>query len=299
MEKIAVRINKEREQFAWFLDRPESDEELEATVEELLELLQVDGQLVGDLRQEIGMRQVPENCLITPARFEELVVCERSALSLHKAAEKTRRFPGYEVLRSIDSETRARMLGLLKNLVGSMDELARHVYVWVERAAREIAAGQDHVWRHLLKTTEECLRELSERSREFSTMQVVGLEGRNHSDVAVHARDLKAHLGSGKGLGFVGPFRTKVVKEARYLIKTVRIEGELCRSVDTLQKLLDWLNYERRLGELADLWRMYTSPPEGDYAVRIAAYKDLYEPLRDAWCIGQYGSSVERACFTA
>ena len=282
LEKIAIRINNERERFKWLLDRPESNEEFGVNPDELIELLRIYRQLTNDVKREIRMRHVPGNCLISPAEFREMVDTERSVLSSYEKAEKKRGYSGYESLRRLSSDTRAFMLDLLRNLISSMDELAKHVHGWVDRAAREVAAGQDRVWRHLLEVTEESLQELSDRSREVSALHVVGIEGRDYSEVALHARELEVHLKSGKGLGFLGLFRENIVKEAWYLVKTVRVEGEQCRSAAALQKLLDWLNYERRLSELADQWKAYTIPPEGNYAARIAAYEDLSKPLRDA-----------------
>ncbi len=174
------------------------------------------------------------------------------------------------------------MLELLKGLVSSMEGLSKHVHGWVDRAARDVAADQDRVWRALLETSEEHLQALADPSREISALRIVGLEGRDHVDVALHARELKAHMDSGKGLGFPGPFRPKAVRQAWYLVKSVRVGGQPCRSRAVLGKLLDWLEFERRLGDLAGLWKACTPPPEGHYAAQLAAYEDLCEPLRDA-----------------
>lgn len=282
LEKIAVCINNERQRFGWFLDWPESTADHRTSSDELLKLLQVDRQLTDDLKHEIKMRHVPENCLISPAQFKDLVDSEQDALNFHEKAEKKRGYPGYESLLTLSPDTRVRMLDLLRKLISNMDELAKHVHGWVDRAAREVAADQDRVWRDLLKVTEETLQKLSDRSLEVSALRIIGLEGHDYSKVTLHARELKAHLESGKGLGFLGLFRAKVVKESWYLVRSVLVEGEPCRSLAALQKLLDWLNYERQLSEIAERWKVYTAPPEGNYAARIAAYEDLSKPLRDA-----------------
>lgn len=282
LEKIAIRINKEREQCGWFLDRPEPKQEPVVTSEELLELLQTQRQLTKDLVCEIKMRHLPADCLIPPADFRKLVVSEKDAFTLHKQAQKKRNYPGYDSLRSLSPDKRARMLELLKGLISRTDELAKHVHVWADRAVREIVADQDRVWQQLLEVTQEHIQVLADRSREISGLRIVGLEDRDHAEVALHAQELKAHLESGKGLGFLGPFRAKVVKRAWYLVKKVRVEGQSCGSAAALQKLLDWLEFEKRLEELADQWKAYTKPPEGNYAKQLAAYEDLCEPLRDA-----------------
>ena len=45
--------------------------------------------------------------------------------------------------------------------------------------------------------------------------------------VKAHAKALLEHLAAGGTLG-IGPFRPKVVKEALYLIKEVRVDGQQC-----------------------------------------------------------------------
>jgi hypothetical protein len=228
------------------------------------------------------MRHLPADTLIPPGDFRKLVASEKDALTLHKQAQKKRNYPGYDSLRSLSPDERARMLELLRGLISRMDELAKHVHVWADRAVREIVADQDRVWQQLLEVTQEHIQALAGRSREISGLRIVGLEGRDNAEVTRHAQELKAHLESGKGLGFLGLFRAKVVSRAWYLVKKVRVEGQSCESVAALQKLLDWLEFEKRLEELADQWKAYTKPPEGNYAAQLAVYEDLCEPLCDA-----------------
>ena len=282
LAQIAAVINEQRVQFGWFTDRPESESDPRVTSEELIELLRVHRQLSADLVREIKMRHYPVGNLMSPTDFRQLAGAEERARALHAQAAKKREYPGYESLHNLSSDRRRRMLELLRGLVSGMDELGKHVLGWVDRAVREITADQDRVWRQLLDITEEHLKALRDRGREISQLRVVGLEGRDHLEVALHAGDLKDHLDNGKGLGFLGLFRSKTVRRAWYLVKKVRVQGEACVTPGALQRLLDWLEFERRLNDLADLWKAYTTPPQGNYAAQLAAYGDLCEPLQDA-----------------
>lgn len=269
LEKIALRINKEREQFGWFLDKPNLDVEPWTTSQELSELLQFDRQITEDMACQTKMSHISINCLISSNEFKELVICEQNALAHQKKVERNRNYPGYKALQNLSPNDRARMLELLKRLISGMDKLSKHFYGWVDRATREIVADQDRVWRLLLKTTEGHLQNISDISQGISSLNIVGLEGLDFSEVAVQARNLKQHFDSGKGLGFLGLFKAKVVKQAWYLVKLVRVNGEPCRSGDTLQKLLDWLNIERQLSELRNLWKTYTK------YIRINNYNNI------------------------
>jgi len=281
LEKIAININKDREKYGWLKDRPSADEEPGVTSEELIKLLSLKRQLTGDLVNEIKMRQVPLDLLTSEDEFKDLVDTEKHAIILHENAEKKRNYPGYDSLLNMSPEIRARMLDFLKNLIGNMEKLSKHFHVWAEQATREIVADQDRVWRQLLETTEECLQKYADHGREISALKIIGMESRDFAEVVFHARELKAHLDSGKGLG-IWLFRAKAVKQAWYLIKQVRVDGEPCISVKVLQKLLDWLELDRQLKDLANLWERYSKTPEGNYTAQLAAYEDFCEPLRDA-----------------
>ncbi|MFH1699802.1 MAG: AAA domain-containing protein [Candidatus Zixiibacteriota bacterium] len=282
LEKIAVQINADRSKFEWFIDRPSPNKANSITTSVLIELLETDRMMTDDLKREIKMRHLTMDDLIPPSQFTVLSDSEKEALDFHAGIEHKRNYPGYESLKGLSPKTRMRLLDLSKSLVSCMDELAKHIHSWVDRAAREIAADQDRVWRHLLELTDQHMKELSDRCQDVSTLRIVGLEGLDYTDVALQANSLKEHLESGKGLRYLGLFKTKVVKDAWYLVKSVRVEGVPCKSIATLQRLIEWLNYDRLLGQLDDQWKAYTTPPDGNYATRIAAYQDLCEPLRDA-----------------
>ncbi len=282
LEKIAVQINAERSIFEWFVDRPNPTIANSLTTSVLIELLETDRMMTNDLKREIKMRHMPADNLIPPSQFKALSDSEKEALDFHAGIEHKRNYPGYESLKGLGPETRVRLLGLSRSLVSRMDELAKHIHGWVDRAAREIAADQDRVWRHLLEITDQHVKELSDRCQEVSALRIVGIEGLDYSDVALQARSLKDHLESGKGLKYLGLFKAKVVKDAWFLVKSVRVEGSPCKAVATLNQLTEWLKYDRLLCQLDGQWKAYTTPPDGNYAARIAAYQDLCEPLRDA-----------------
>ncbi len=282
LQEIAVQVNKERQQYGWLLDRPASDVEPPVTPDELLELRRVDTAVTDDLIREIGMRHLPPDCLIPSDAFRQLIASEKHALRLQERTQEKPAYLGYQALRCLSSERRAKLLDILRSQVKSMDELGRHVYGWADRAAREIAADQDRVWRQLLEFTEEHLQALGDRRQAMSELHVVGLEGRDYAEVALHASELRVHLDGGKALGFFAPLRAIAVKRAWYLVTDVRVEGRPCKTVDALEQLLQWLEFARRLDSLAELWSPNTTRPEGSYACQLAAYEDLCEPLRDA-----------------
>lgn len=180
-----------------------------------------------------------------------------------------------------------------KQLVVHLDVISRHYLEFAAKAAREIAGDQDRAWRELLQLTESHLEKFAEGSRRLSSIQVTGIEERDALVIAADVRRLKAHLDAGKRLGF-GPFRAQAVKKALYVVKEVRVDGQSCDHSETLELLLQWLDLGRSLRELAELWRPHCSPPTGTYAVQLAAYQDLCEPLQGALTVHEHVLGVKK-----
>jgi very-short-patch-repair endonuclease len=281
LESIAIRLNKEKSKFGWLLDRPHAEKEPRVTPDELVEMLRNHRKITQELLREIKLRHLPKEKLIRPAEFKNLVYREKRALAQYQGSIEKRNYPGYKALWELSPDKRVQMLGLLKSLVSRIDQLSKNVHAWADRAASEIAADQDRVWRQLLEFTEENLQVLQVRIREVSTLKISGLEGYDQAELALHAQELKAHLDNGKGLG-VGPFRPKPVKQGLYLVKKIYVDGQPCKTATVLEKLINWLDFKKRLEGLAELWKEYTTPPQGTFAVQLAAYQDLCEPLREA-----------------
>lgn len=282
LESIAKNISRDRETYGWLLDRPDSGCESEVTSEELLELLTIDRQLSSsEIKSEISRTRIPSDQLPSPEHFKKLTVVEKEAFESYKNTEYKREYTGYELLRVLPEETRKLVLHLLIDLISRMEGFSKHIHCWVDRAAREIAAEQDRVWMHLLNSTDEHLNDLSEQSQHVSELRVTGLEDRDYYDVANHAEALIDHLESGKKLKYLGLFRPKSLRDCRYLIDDVRVDGAPCDSTERLTQLLQWIDYEKTLGKLDEMWQSCTDTPEGDYATRLAAYENLCEPLRE------------------
>jgi len=292
LQRIAIQVNEHRQRFGWLTDRPDSDSSPAVTGDELLSLVRLHRQLTAERVDELGQALLPREQLIEPREFRRLVEDDRAALGQYHAAAKRRSYPGYEALKGWDADSRHDLLELLKQLVARLDALSRHYHNFAAKAAREIAGDQDRAWRELLQVTEKHLERFAADSRKLSSIQIAGIEDRDPLVIAADARGLKAHLDAGKRLGF-GPFRAQVVKKALYLVKGAHVDGQACDSSETLGLLLQWLDLGRTLQELGELWRPHCVPPTGTYAVQIAAYHDLCEPLRDALAVHDHVQDVK------
>ena len=284
LQQIAIEINAERQHYRWFLDRPSEMADPVVSGNELTFFLHLHRKLTAEHVKEMNHELVFIDKLLEPNAFQALVEDERVAGEKYHLTHKNRFYPGYENLLKWDPEDRSDLFQLLKHLLALLEGLSRHYHGFAARAAREIAADQDRVWRELLQVTEDHIAGLSKSSRMLSSLQITGIQERDQHVVAADARSLKAHIDAGKGLRF-RPFRTGVVKQAIYLVNTVRVDGQTCNNSDTLQLLIDWLEMGRTFHGLAEVWDPYIKPPTGTYMAKLAAYQDLCEPLYDALAV--------------
>ena len=80
------------------------------------------------------------------------------------------------------------------------------------------------------------------------------------------------HVRQGGRLGR-GPLRPPVVKQAWYLIQTVRIDGADCREAEVLERLVAWLDAHVQLDRLDMEWQAVLPVPTGSAAQRATGLR--------------------------
>ncbi len=120
----------------------------------------------------------------------------------------------------------SRVLG---DLIRSYENIIRHIQPWTEAALKDVLSDRDRVWRSLLKVTKEHLAEIQDEIQNLGQRKAE-LGNRDRRSVRYHAQQLLSHLESGGTLGWFGPLRPKIVREAQYLINEITIDGMPCRS---------------------------------------------------------------------
>ncbi|MCA8947102.1 MAG: hypothetical protein KDB29_12795, partial [Planctomycetes bacterium] len=129
---------------------------------------------------------------------------------------------------------------------------------WRAHAATDILNGSIDEWASLHDNTVRLLGALPEldRMRAVSEMRfdMTRLpEGFDASEVLEDARDLMDHFRRGGGKG-IPLFRPRPVKHAAYMMKTVLVNGTPCDRLETVSALVDFLDAEEALTEVASQW---------------------------------------------
>ncbi len=280
-QDIAIQLSKDQPRYGWLPASPGEDEDPPLSDEEAADLLKLLREIDREQEQELSKAWVDPELLISPAEFSQLVRKETEMRKRFANAEPLRSHPSYPALRSAPLEQRTALISGISELLRDFDALAQHIHPWVRKAAIDMLADRDRAWRDLLSMTKNTLASIQNHASRASRWMISGLGERDRSVVKNHAVSLLQHLKYGGKLGF-GPFRPRVVKESLYLVKEVRIDGDLCDNEHLLRKLIVWIEVCERLDRLRARWSTHTQPPAGDFCVQVEEYLDLCEPLEKA-----------------
>ena len=258
-------------------------------------MAQIRRSLSTELVEELKSRLFPIEQLRQPSEFRRLVEAEQNAHLAHKEAHETRGYPSYTQLSALDRTRREAIKGLIERILAAQDTLSKHFLSWAERVSREIAGDQDRVWRHILSATTDHVERIEALLADHGKLDVVGLSSKDLRLVQEHLDAFKKHLDAGHGLGF-WIFKARPVKDAHYLVKSVTVNGKPCNNLRTLHDLAAWIEVSTRIGNLNDLWKGITTPPNGEAVLQCSAYRDLCKPIEQALALHDRIREVRKAC---
>lgn len=277
---IAKRLKEEEEKYSWISTEPEEETKPPLTDGEATGLLRLSREINKSRENEIQKVFPEPNSLISPKEFFELITKEREALNQYQNASSQRRHPAYASLSKADRDQRKALFLSISDLLEIFNTVSNYIQPWVRKAANQILGGQDLAWSELLKVTKD-LDTVGDRVRRVAGLKVAGLGEHETAKIKSDARNLIQHLEAGGKLGF-GPFRSKVVKEAKYLIREVRVNGNSCDNPQSLRNLIEWIKIADHLDLLGKHWSICTDPPSGPFDTQVAEYHDLCKPLGKA-----------------
>jgi very-short-patch-repair endonuclease len=263
-QSLAVRLAAGADQQGWMDMNVEPANEPPLTNHEAVELLHLWREL-GDGSDEGYRTLLPELSIIpTPAGFDQIVLKERE-LSARLCSTSPGATEALRFLALAPIETRLSLETGLRDFLASLDRLLSEPEEWVKRAIQEVVRGKHHSWHNLSATTTAKLAFLKDRVEKAVQVKVLGIEGRDRSEVRVHAEVLREHLLAGKGTGVsvrYNPFAPKLLRASLYLIDQVKINGRSCERQAEVTALLEYLDVVDALEHIDEQWSTFT-PPSG------------------------------------
>jgi very-short-patch-repair endonuclease len=276
--EIAMRVRAEKDRYQWLPSYPEPDQAPPLTDDEAIALLHLLRSMSPDAERDLRKIALSLDGLPSPSEFKALIKEEATCKAKYDEAETRRAHPAYEGFAKLAPEGRRNVLEHLARLAAGFEGLSRHIHNWASAAATQILGERDRAWRELLATTKKHLSQIEQRHRIVANRTITGFEEREYPTVRDHAAELRAHLSVGGSLGF-WVFQHKTVRKCRFIIEEIKVDGQPCDNVESLDVLLKWTDILECLSELQTLWTSHTTAPTGSLQIKIAEYHDLCEPI--------------------
>ncbi len=276
-KEIANQLRENEVKLSWLKDIPDPNSQPPFSNQRLVELLEFARQTDIEAISGFGNRLHDLEQLPNPSELCS-IVWQKQRLESVLLAEHLEPDPA---LATLDLEFVKHLEEQLHILVDRIERLQEHIEPWAAQAAKDILGDRDRVWKIRHENTQTALKRLRARPQDVDQLRVLGVDGVEIDSVLEDAEILSNHLSTGKSLGF-WIFRPSVVKERRYLMERVTVNGKLCTTSDTLEVLRNWLKCRKLEKELSDLWSDIVNVKESGISTLIARYEDLCEPLSDA-----------------
>ncbi|NLO32613.1 MAG: AAA family ATPase [Candidatus Hydrogenedentes bacterium] len=276
--RIAEAVNRDQADYEWFTDSVPLNKTCQIDASNLRNVIEALRHFTPDKRRELKL-SLPEG-LPPSDHFANLVKNEAKAIEEEQSAARE----ADERLADLLAKANSRFIEASLNAFSSFRDMRRRLlaapHSWMNDALRDVLGGDSSLWHELLRFTRDVIASIEElvatadESRvEFpDTTDIISL----HDD----ARKLKEHMENGGKLGR-GWFRPKLVKERLYVIKTVKIDGRQCSSVEHFTNLADAMHVRIECEKAWSFWKGRSEKVEGPYALQLTALKSLRDGLEN------------------
>jgi very-short-patch-repair endonuclease len=234
-QAIADKLNSERTKYNWLLDRVEMSTPLPLTNSDALDLIALLDELDKDIREQIQLSLPPKDLLYDESVFKNLVETETQLNDQIQQFDHSI-VDGLDSFQNIPKGKRSVMKENLQNLrlyLLSIDGINED---WVCKAKQDLLGGKFRPWEVFYEQAMNLIDSIKELALKHNLAEISGQGSVTLTQLQADVTLLKHHIAGGNGLG-VPLLRPKVVKDAWYIIKDVRIDGRKCDLLETISLL--------------------------------------------------------------
>jgi very-short-patch-repair endonuclease len=276
--RIAEAVNRDRGDYEWFKDSVPLDKTCQIAVNDLQSVLAALRQFTPEKRRELGLAW-PET-LPSPERFADLVRNEASAIEEEESAARGADDRLADLLASNNPSSIEAILNAFSSFRDTRRRLLAAPHSWMNDALRDVLGGNSSLWHELLRVTRDVIASIEEL---VATADETRVEFPDTTDIrSLHddARKLKEHMENGGKLRW-WPFRPKPVRERLYVLKSVKLGGRPCSTVEHFSNLADALHVRIECEKAWGYWEGRGERVEGPYTLQLTALKSLHDALEN------------------
>lgn len=253
VSEIAQRVTAAASRYDWLTDAIPEEIPVPFSASDFAALLDAWRRLSTERRAEVRRPIPPTDAVPDVSAFLSAVDEEREACAVVESLAGREDSPRCRKLQAAGASETSALVAAVQAFQNSVATLEQFRMPWMQQAVAGILTGHERTWLELFDLTTNALDGLIERARQAQGREVTLPDGSNSKGVLADARELHAHVASGRGLGFL-VFRAEVVRRTLYMTRTVRVNGRPAARADVLVELIEHLETQLRVNELRLHW---------------------------------------------
>jgi very-short-patch-repair endonuclease len=249
--QIARALLEQEEEFGWFPELP-ADTGFPLDPSESGFLAEADAHFTADARAELEL-EVGAAELCGPDEFKALIA---RLIATEESAQRASRGADAAKLELLEQSPPERLRELREAVQALTDLALRAGRVLGEVSAtilEDLLASAEARWSRQAADSEALLRDAARLLEEIGTARVELPDDIEEDRLLTDLERRLAHFEEGgwKGFSVLAP---RVVRETRYIVERCRVGGQKAEPIEWLRCVRDYLELQRKLRELRELW---------------------------------------------
>jgi very-short-patch-repair endonuclease len=277
--RIAEAVSRDRIKYEWFKDSVSVDKVCKINANDLQVVLSALRHFTQEKRRELGLSW-PE-AFPSPERFANLVMNETSAAKEEQITAQG----ANEQFTALLTKIHPPAIKTISNAFSTFRDTCRRLlaipYSWKKDVLRDMLGGNSTLWHTLLRVTRDVIMAIEKRVALADQTRIEFPDTIDIMSLYEDARELTDHLQNGGKLGW-WIFRPATVKERLYVIKTVRVNGHSCSTVEHFSSLMNAVHVRIELDKAWGFWKDRCEKADGLYTLQLIALKSLRDALECA-----------------
>lgn len=288
-------MSRDRADYGWFSDRVPLEKTCQISRNDLHDVLETLRRFTPEKRGELDL--VWPDALLSSEDFANLVRNETNAIQEQEASTGGADERFADLLTKSNPSTIEAIRDVLSTFRDTGKRLKEVLHSWMNDAVRDIMGGNSSPWHERLRVTQYAIASVEEHVAIADDTKIEFPDNRDVGVLCEDARKLKEHMDNGGKLGW-GVFRPSPVKERIYVIKSVKIGGRPCSTVEHFATLAKVLHVRIECEKAWDFWRGRSEKEPGPYALQLTTLKSLSNALESALSlegiIGKCREAIQR-----
>ncbi|HZK12587.1 MAG TPA: AAA domain-containing protein, partial [Atribacterota bacterium] len=279
--KIARLLKAESEKFKWFVDKISFEQEVPLSQSEIGILLEDLNLLKPEIEAECQLLLPdPEKDLISQNEFTDMINKYNKAESNFLSTQDLLNSYEGQILIKKSPNDIAKIIDSVSKLIESVNNIEKRQIPWTKQAIFDVLTSNDITWKDLLGALSEKMNGLKERAKKIHALEVIIPSALNRKKVFQDAVVIKKHFDEG-GKNKWWSFKSKEIRNCRYITKDVYIDLKPCNSSEKLELLIEFLSVEDTVDCCWDLWQDKLKRSSEPTFLQVSKLEEMQNTLID------------------